>query len=68
MIPARGECTVFLRGRYDITLYALKFVEKDGVLYKGPPGGEELQTAEVGVRPGAVTVFDGVEKNRNGAR
>ena len=33
------------------------------MLYKGPPGGEELQTAEEGVRPGVVTVFDaGVER------
>ena len=45
-------------------LLTLNFVEKDGVLYKGPPGGEELQTAEEGVRPGAVTVFDGVEKEQ----
>ena len=34
------------------------FVEKDGVLYKGPPGGEDLQPADGGVRPGVKTGFD----------
>ena len=32
------------------------------MLYKGPPGGEDLQPADGGVRPGAETVFDGVER------
>ena len=62
-------CTVFFRGRYDITLFNPKVCREDDVLYKGPPGGEDLQTAEEGVRPGAVAVFDaGGEKNRKGAR
>ena len=38
------------------------FVEKDEVLYKGPPGGEDLQPADGGVRPGVETVFEGVER------
>ena len=32
------------------------------MLYKGPPGGEDLQPADGGVRPGIKTGFDGVEK------
>ena len=33
------------------------------MLYKGPPGGEDLQPADGGVRPGVKTGFDdGVEK------
>ena len=41
------------------------FVEKDEVLYKGPPGGEDLQPADGGVRPGVKTGFDdGVERTK----
>ena len=36
------------RGGYDITLFTLKVCSEGDVRYKGPPGGEDLQTAVEG--------------------